>query len=108
MRASRCGGTFVECFVDGLHIRKLTLRKHFPRKNASQRCPTGALTNIRLDGQIACWLVSTEALGISRDFGLMPTSWQQANNSKLAFLKAAILRTRPDVLFTVDMSNPLA
>jgi hypothetical protein len=63
---------------------------------------------MRLDGQIACWLVSTAALGMAKDFGLMPTSWQQANNFKLAFLKTAILRTRPDALFTVDISNPVA
>lgn len=79
-----------------------------PTQNLSQRHPIDALTNIRLDEQSACWLVSTAALGIAKDFGLMPTSWQQANISKHTFLKTALLRTRPDALLTVDISNPHA
>ena len=108
MRASRCGSAFLECFVDRFHIGELTLRKYLQRKNLSQRHPIDALTNIRIDEQSACWLVSTAAFGIARDFGLMPTSWQQANTSKHTFLKTALLRTRPDALLTVDISNPHA
>ena len=70
---------------------------------------TGSMTNFKESVKDAWTNVPYRtALGIAKDFGLMPTSWQQVNNSKLTFLRTALLRTRPDALLTVDISNPHA